>query len=230
MGGDVKESLYGGFMESFDPAAHHVSAAAVRSRLEGSTRDADGRFRVTVGSSTLRAREEDPNAEKGISLAALEKQVLAEKLEKRARKAGKHSATPGGDAAGEEQTAKRQKTEEVPPRCLWVRPGLVVKVIARDPPELYKAKGTVVRIVNDDSAELEFDGSAATVRRAMPVSALETVIPKPGGTVAVVGGAHDGARGTLVDVDVDAFCARVQLQSSAEIVLLPYEHVCKQSK
>ena len=35
--GDGKESLgYGGFMESFDAASHHVNAGAVRARLEGS--------------------------------------------------------------------------------------------------------------------------------------------------------------------------------------------------
>lgn len=230
MGGDVKESLYNGFMESFDATQHHVNAAAVRSRLEGSTRDAEGRFRVAAGSSTLRAKEMPQ--EPGISLAALEKQVLAEKL---ARKLARKQARQNPDAAGAagetaDVSAKRQKTEGQAPAAThsWLRAGLVVKVTSREPPELHKAKGSVVRVV-DAAAEVEFSLDSTVVRRTLPVTALETVIPKPGGPVVVVSGAHDGATGTLVGVDIDSFCAQVAL-ASGTVVSLPYEHVCKTTK
>jgi hypothetical protein len=53
-GGEVKESTYKGFMETFDPATHHMNANVVRQRLEaGGVRDDAGRFRIRPGSSLL---------------------------------------------------------------------------------------------------------------------------------------------------------------------------------
>lgn len=219
--GDGKESLgYGGFMESFDAASHHVNAGAVRARLEGSTRDETGRFRVAVGSSTLRTNEE--TGEKGISLVALEKQVRAEELARRqARKAGRQRS---GEAAAEPaEPPKRAKAEQQ--AASWVTRGLVVKVLSREPAELYKSKGTVVGVAGD-TAELEFLVGSASVRRSFAVAALETVIPKPGGAVLVVGGEHAGAAGKLVGVDLAAFSAQVELAVGTALSL-PYEHVCK---
>ncbi len=46
------------------------------------------------------------------------------------------------------------------------------------------------------------------------VTALETVLPKPGGRVLVVAGRYAGARGVLTGVDVDAFKAGVRLQDA----------------
>lgn len=226
MGEDAPRVGYGGFMESFDAAEHHVNAGAVRARLEGSTRDETGRFRVAVGSSTL--RKDEDKGEKGISLAALEKQVRLEQIaKKQARKAER--CRPAEAAAAAEQLAadqpKRAKLE--PEAASWVRRGLVVKVLAREPPELFKSKGTVVGVAGD-TAEVEFLVGTASVRRSFTASVLETVIPKPGGSVLVVGGPHAGAAGKLVGVDVDAFSAQVTLDDGTALSL-PYEHVCKLS-
>ena len=57
MGGDVKESLFKGFVETFDPSAHHIAAAHVRARLDAAgARDDAGRFRIAPGSSLLREK------------------------------------------------------------------------------------------------------------------------------------------------------------------------------
>jgi hypothetical protein len=226
MGDGTESRGYGGFMESFDAAAHHVNAGAVRSRLEGSTRDETGRFRVAVGSSTL--RKDEDKGEKGVSLAALEKQVRLEEIaKKQARKAGR-SRTAEAAVAAEEVPADPQKRAKVESQTAsWVRKGLVVKVLAREPPELFKSKGTVVGVAGD-TAEVEFAVGTSSVRRSFTASALETVIPKPGGAVLVVGGPHAGAVGRLVGVVVDLFAAQVALDDGTALSL-PYEQVCKTS-
>ncbi len=52
----------------------------------------------------------------------------------------------------------------------------------------------------------------------------------PASQVLVVSGVYRGTRGELLDVDVDAFCARVRLLDGPHegvIVSLQYEHICK---
>ena len=56
---------------------------------------------------------------------------------------------------------------------------------------------------------------------------LETVLPAPGGAVVVVKGAKKGARGEMLEIDVDAYRARVALKDGGEKAWFEYEDICK---
>ena len=56
---------------------------------------------------------------------------------------------------------------------------------------------------------------------------LETVLPAPGGAVVVVRGARRGARGEMLQIDVDAFRARVALRDGGDKAWFEYEDICK---
>jgi hypothetical protein len=55
---------------------------------------------------------------------------------------------------------------------------------------------------------------------------LETVLPAPGGAVVVVKGPKKGAHGEMLEIDVDAYRARVALQGG-EKAWFEYEDICK---
>lgn len=57
---------------------------------------------------------------------------------------------------------------------------------------------------------------------------LETVLPAPGGTVLVVRGESEGARGELVEIDEENFRAQVLLKNGQE-KWFDYEDICKAS-
>ena len=220
MGGEVKESTYKGFMETFDPSTHHVAAAHVNARLaSGAVRDEKGNFRVRPGSSLLRAKDE-PEGPRGVSLARLQAEAEAEaraREEARKKKRKKEAARGPGEAddgdkraRADEAAAAAAHAPVAPPDAGWLMAGLVVKVLAKQPPELYKAKGVVRSVLpGGASAQVELlDGGAA---HELPASQLETVLPRPGGKVMVLAGRHRGARAVLDGIDEAAFKADVRL-------------------
>ncbi len=85
-----------------------------------------------------RLAQEETGAEKGISLAALEKQALAERL---AREAARKAKRKHQDASGAEAKRGKVTAEDAASPAGWLAPGIVVKVVTREPPEVYKAKG-----------------------------------------------------------------------------------------
>jgi hypothetical protein len=189
MGGEVKESTYKGFMESFDPTTHHMNAGVVRQRLEaGGVRDDAGRFRIRPGSSLLHPKES--TGERGISLAQLQAEAEAERKAKEAAKHKKRklAADPKADAAAPPVAAAAAATAAGAAAArgagaapsTWLCLGIVVKLLAKDTPTLHKAKGVVRRVLVDTrSAEVELlEGGARHVLRE---EQLETVLPKPGG-------------------------------------------------
>ncbi len=215
-------------METFDPTTHHVNAAAVRQRLEAGKRDDGGRFRITPGSSLLhekaractcvcrgsgcaapaltRARKQEPEGARGISLAKLQAEADAERAAKEAARHKKRKAAPEGAAAGD-KAAKAKPADAVapdaPPRT-WLVPGLVVKLLAKDTPALHKAKGAqrvrrmrACRVRSHDTAGMvrevlpqaraEVELLEGGARHVMREAQLETVLPKPGGKVRLRG-------------------------------------------
>jgi hypothetical protein len=217
MGGEVRESNYKGFMETFDPSAHHVAAAQVNQRLASATvRDEKGNFRVRPGTSMLRAKEE-PEGPRGVSLARLQAEAEAEARAREEARRKKRRAKEGAPAATD-GSGKRARAEEAahtpvaPPEsgAGWLAAGIVVKLLVRDPPELRKAKAVVRRVLQDGAAaavEL-LDGGAT---HEVPAAELETVLPRPGGRVLVLAGRHRGARAVLDGVDEASFKADVTL-------------------
>ena len=216
MGGEVKESTYKGFMETFDPSTHHVAAAHVNARLASATvRDEKGNFRVRPGSSLLRAKDE-PEGPRGVSLARLQAEAEAEaraREEARKKKRKKEARdTDDGDkrARADDAAAAAAHAPVAPPVAGWLLAGLVVKVLAKQPPELYKAKGVVRSVLpGGASAQVELlDGGAV---HELPASQLETVLPRPGGKVMLLAGRHRGAHAVLDGIDEAAFKADVRL-------------------
>ena len=215
--GEVRESTYRGFMETFDPSAHHVAAAQVNMRLASATvRDEKGNFRIRPGSSMLRAKEE-PDGPRGVSLARLQAEAEAEarareeaRRKKRKAKDGVPPAADGDKRARADEHAAAHAPVAPPEHAGWLTVGLVVKLLCREPPELRRAKGVVRRVLpGGAAAEVELlDGG---VTHEVPAAELETVLPRPGGRVLVLAGRHRGARAVLDGVDEAAFKADVTL-------------------
>eukprot|EP00850_Spirogloea_muscicola_P018766 SM000175S03313 [mRNA] locus=s175:271217:271570:+ [translate_table: standard] len=82
---------------------------------------------------------------------------------------------------------------------------------------LYLKKGTVADVVTHTSADVFLDESQELVQGVRQED-LETVLPKRGGRVVVVGGDHCGAKGTLLEKDTAKGVAVVRLGESFEIV------------
>eukprot|EP00850_Spirogloea_muscicola_P003851 SM000016S01839 [mRNA] locus=s16:149226:150011:- [translate_table: standard] len=82
---------------------------------------------------------------------------------------------------------------------------------------LYLKKGTVADVVTRTSADVLLDESRELVQGVRQED-LETVLPKRGGRVVVVGGEHCGTRGTLLEKDTAKGVAVVRLGESFEIV------------
>mmetsp|Transcript_130258 Transcript_130258/g.418023 ORF Transcript_130258/g.418023 Transcript_130258/m.418023 type:complete len:96 (+) Transcript_130258:2-289(+) len=56
---------------------------------------------------------------------------------------------------------------------------------------------------------------------------LETVLPKFGGKVRVLAGAHAGSEGKLMALALGSFSCSVALKGGKEVQGLSYDHVCK---
>lgn len=108
----------------------------------------------------------------------------------------------------------------------WIKSGLVVKVLNKKLADgaYHKQKGTIVKVIEKLTAEVEMSKSGDVLRIGQ--AELETVLPSVGGSVLVVNGAHRGSRGTLESLDVDKFCANIKLENG-QVHALPYEDVCK---
>ena len=217
--GEVRESTFKGYMETFDPSAHHVAAAQVNVRLSSATvRDEKGNFRIRPGSSMLRAKEE-PEGPRGVSLAKLQAEAEAEarareEARRKKRKLAKDGAPAAADgdkrARADEAAAAHAPVEAPAPDAGWLTAGIVVKLLCREPPELRKAKAVVRRVLpGGAAAEVELLDGGAT--HEVPAAELETVLPRPGGRVLVLAGRHRGARAVLDGIDEAAFKADVTL-------------------
>ncbi|ELR12026.1 HsKin17 protein, putative [Acanthamoeba castellanii str. Neff] len=105
------------------------------------------------------------------------------------------------------ETTKRTKATTTTTKTdYWLADGIVVKVKHKTVGggKYYNQKGVI---------EQDF---------------LETVLPALEGRVLVLNGAHRGERATLKAIDVDKFCATIQLSSSGELVKgIAYEDIAK---
>jgi DNA/RNA-binding protein KIN17 len=120
----------------------------------------------------------------------------------------------------------------------WLFEGIVVKVMAKElaPQGFYKAKGVVRAVVDRYVGEIALlednarGGGADDVIIRVDQAQLETVLPAVGGGVRVLRGAHRGAAGVLLSVDVARFKACVRLRRGAadgRELELDYEDISK---
>jgi DNA/RNA-binding protein KIN17 len=142
------------------------------------------------------------------------------------------AAATTNDKSADADAGKPKKARSTEPAAAdrrkshWIKTHLVVKVMNKKLADgaYYKEKGTIVKVIDKLTAEVEMHKSGDVLR--INQSELETVLPSPGGAILVVNGAHRGARGTLESLDVDRFAARVKL-AGGQLESLPYEDVCK---
>ena len=130
---------------------------------------------------------------------------------------------------------------------VWARERMVVKVYDKNGAHAgtkgwHKRKGVVQRVrsaagvgalgvVSKAEARVEIralDGSGDTT--SVPLSVLETVIPKPGNKVRICGWRHEhhGKLARLKAIHEAKFCVSVQLNSGVVLGGVPYEWVCKE--
>jgi len=85
-------------------------------------------------------------------------------------------------------------------RTTWLAPGIRVKIVKQEH-DHYRRKATVLDVEADNCARLRLDDN--TVLSKVRQKDLQTVLPKPGGRLLVVLGAHAGKRGTLLKKQSD---------------------------
>mmetsp|Transcript_17970 Transcript_17970/g.24647 ORF Transcript_17970/g.24647 Transcript_17970/m.24647 type:complete len:405 (+) Transcript_17970:43-1257(+) len=107
----------------------------------------------------------------------------------------------------------------------WLQKDIWVKVVSESVHggRLFRQKGVVRRLLGEQEAEVEVGSECFPVRQ----SDLETVIPKVGNTVLILGGRHRGLKGELLRVNVEDFNCDVRLQNGKEVAGLEYEDVSK---
>ncbi|KAJ1461655.1 hypothetical protein M885DRAFT_506713 [Pelagophyceae sp. CCMP2097] len=121
--------------------------------------------------------------------------------------------------------------------------------VAQEPPSTWAREDLVVKVRKGSSLGAAFDkkkcivvkvcgGGRVTVeavegakRGTVHEDQLETVVPAIGKPVRIVSGAFRGAVATLVELRLDDFCAKLQLQGQSEPAeaTFPYEHFCRES-
>ena len=135
------------------------------------------------------------------------------------------SASSSGAGAGAATLPRSERLDN------WVQPGLVVKVMNKQLAggQYYKRKGVVRRVVQLFEAELEMIDSGDVLK--IDQQELETVLPKAGGTVLVVNGTGRGYAATMLELDIDHFCATVKLSEGPArgtvLTGVQYEDLCK---
>lgn len=139
---------------------------------------------------------------------------------------------PKGRGAIEALMKEQEKAKERQNRKdYWLTEGIVVKVMSKalKAKGLYKEKGVVRKVVDRYVGEIEMLQDGTVVR--VDQEELETVLPKIGGLVKIVNGAYRGCTARLISVNVDKFCAQVEVEKGMfdgrKLDNIEYEDICK---
>lgn len=125
------------------------------------------------------------------------------------------------------ETTKRTKATTTK-TDYWLADGIVVKVKHKTVGggKYYNQKGVIEQVEGRYVGQIKMLQSGDVLR--LDQDFLETVLPALEGRVLVLNGAHRGERATLKAIDVDKFCATIQLSSSGELVKgIAYEDIAK---
>lgn len=145
------------------------------------------------------------------------------------REKGKGS---NGKSALDELMREEEKAKERSNRKdYWLCEGVIVKVMSKALAEkgYYKQKGVVRKVIDKYVGEIEMVESKHVLR--VDQEELETVIPQIGGLVRIVNGAYRGSKARLLAVDMEKFCAKVQIEKGIYdgrvLKAIEYEDICK---
>ncbi|XP_074308257.1 KIN17-like protein [Silene latifolia] len=149
-------------------------------------------------------------------------------------KAGKKAKIEkdGNKSVLDELMAEDEKVKEkVNRKDYWLCEGIVVKVMSKKLKEkgYYKMKGVVRKVIDKYVGEIEMVDTKHVLR--IDQAELETVIPQIGGRVRIVNGAYRGSNAKLLAINMDKFCAKVQIEKGVYdgrvIPAVDYEDICK---
>ncbi|KAL1499716.1 hypothetical protein AB1Y20_012403 [Prymnesium parvum] len=149
-----------------------------------------------------------------------------------------HKAEKRERARGEEREEKEHKkhkshkergeARKEEPWSAWVRESIRVRVVdkklARG--QWYNKKAVVVDVSGPDEFAVQMDDSAARVE-GLKHAHVETALPKAGGTVLVLRGAHRMRRGRLLERHSSDARAVVQLSGDLQVVELSFDDVAE---
>ncbi len=110
----------------------------------------------------------------------------------------------------------------------WVMKGIAVKVMnqALGGGAYYRKKGEVTDVIDEFGARVRLCETRTVVE--LDQDDLETVIPKPGGSVVLLEGKYRGRRATLLEIDESSFSVSVRLEGSDKVLnKVEYEHVSR---
>lgn len=183
------------------------------------------------GTTTTRARKRSRWGPKKKKLSALEEIMLEQQASKQYASSAKRARVDRMEQSPGGLDAARESLEVPESTAMWVLPGVVVKLMNRELEDgkYYKKKGEVLSVITDDGA------MGARVRLLesglmleLDQDDLETVIPRPGGTVLFVRGRYRGKRATLLEIDEANYCVSVRLRDGGGVVeRVEYEHVSR---
>jgi len=225
-----------------------VRAARLRAEREGKcaedapkafVRDGDEPVRIgalpltkpkAASSSSAASRTQSKSARSAFD-AAENETADNEKPDSTSKTSALHEIMAAGMQAAERRRAReasKMQTKSLTGKC-WMAPGIVVKIVAKflAGGKYHKQKGAVIRV---DERALEATVRLFKIKEDVVIgqSNLETVIPKAGRRVLVVGGSSCiGSLGTLLGIHKSRFCASVRIDSTGNTIELEYEHVCK---
>lgn len=176
------------------------------------------KIKLTLGTSSTKEKA---------SSSKLAKIVFEEEDNKRGKESGKAGKSALDDLMREQEKEKERKSR----RDYWLVEGIIVKVMSKALAEkgYYKQKGVVRKVIDKYVGEIEMIDSKHVLR--VDQNELETVIPQIGGLVMIVNGAYRGCSARLLKVDVDKFCATVQVEKGLYdgkvLKAIEYEDICK---
>lgn len=111
----------------------------------------------------------------------------------------------------------------------WLKTEIVVKIVTKTlGDKYYKEKGYVKEVLDRYTAVVVLLSNGAKLK--LDQVHLETVIPGIGKPVLILKGPHRGKEATLKELDIEKFCAVLEIatgSSKGEVLKLPYEHFSK---
>lgn len=113
-------------------------------------------------------------------------------------------------------------------RKYWVRESIRVRVVDKryERGALYNKKGVVVDVSGVDSFSIRLD-ETGKLYDGLSHAAVETALPKRGGTVIILSGSHQLRRGTLLERRSEDALAMVQLAGDLQVVKCSFDDVAE---
>ena len=205
--------------EKLDQGSLGFSLQSSRGLDRGTTTNNGGRYKRSAFDAAAAAAEDMENGNgSGDAQDGHHRQKKKSKLEELIDRDLKAKAAKQQLQQEQQETAAAAAALESNIDKHWIRKNIVVKVMspALKPHGYYKQKGTTLDIIDGHIAEIEMLDSGDVVR--VDEAELETVVPKPGGMVVIVGRGEKvkglvGEEAELEKIDTHAYQAKLNIKT-----------------